>query len=209
MQGFGAVVPDGAIFHADWEARLFALTEVAAVAGIAAGHFREAIESMPPRAYLAASYYERWLAGLERRLQRAGTVAPGDVEALMAARGSDELPRRLDPAFAEACLAVARDGAPLAPAVAPRFKPGERVSVRRMRPSGHTRCPRYVRGATGVVERVHGDDQLPDAVARGEHAPAEAVYAVRFASEDLFGPGREPPFHVFVDLSESYLENPA
>jgi hypothetical protein len=58
----------------------------------------------------------------------------------------------------------------------------------------------------GVVARVHGDDRLPDAVARGEEAPPEAVYAVRLSSEDLFGAGEEPPFHVFVDLSESYLE---
>jgi nitrile hydratase len=77
-----------------------------------------------------------------------------------------------------------------------------------MRPGGHTRCPRYVRGATGVVVRVHGDDLLPDAVARGEEAPPEAVYAVRFSSADLFGAGGEPAFQVFVDLSESYLEEP-
>jgi hypothetical protein len=35
------------------------------------------------------------------------------------------------------------------------------------------------------------------------------VYAVRFASGDLFGAGEEPAFSVFVDLSESYLEEPA
>jgi nitrile hydratase len=75
-----------------------------------------------------------------------------------------------------------------------------------MRPAGHTRCPRYVRGALGVIERVHGDAQLPDAVAREEEHPLEALYAVRFRSEDLFGPGEEPGFRVLVDLSESYLE---
>jgi nitrile hydratase beta subunit len=205
MQGFGVVACDGAIFHADWEARLFALAEVTAVAGITAGHFREAIESMPPTAYLAASYYERWLYGLERRLQRAGTVVPGDVEAAMARLGAGEMPQQRDPAFAERCLEAQRSAAPLAPAAAPRFAPGERVWVRRMRPAGHTRCPRYVRGAVGVVERVHGDDRLADAVARGEDAPPEALYAVRFCSEDLFGAGEEPPFRVFVDLAESYL----
>ncbi len=78
-----------------------------------------------------------------------------------------------------------------------------------MRPPGHTRCPRYVRGAVGVVERVHGDAYLPDAVARGEELPPEALYAVRFRSDDLFGPGDEPGFRVLVDLSESYLEEPA
>jgi hypothetical protein len=35
------------------------------------------------------------------------------------------------------------------------------------------------------------------------------VYAVRFRSVDLFGAGEEPPFHIFVDLSESYLEEHA
>ncbi len=33
MDGFGAVVPDGEVFHAEWERRLFALTRVARRAG--------------------------------------------------------------------------------------------------------------------------------------------------------------------------------
>lgn len=208
-QGFGHVVPDGAIFHADWEARLFALTEVAGVADITRGHFREAIESMAPGAYLAASYYERWLFGLERRMQRAGTVTPEEVTTAITRLGSDAMPVRRNPALAERCLQAQRCGNPLPVAVAPRFRPGERVGVRRMRPAGHTRCPGYVRGAIGVVQRVHGDDRLADSVARGDEAPPEALYAVRFRSADLFGDGAEPPFHVFVDLSESYLEEPA
>jgi nitrile hydratase len=207
MDGFGPVVLDDAIFHADWEARLFALTEVAGALGLTAGHFREAIEAMPPGAYLTSSYYERWLFALECRLQRAGTIAPQDVEGVMARLG-DDLPQRRDPAQAVGCLEERQSGDPLPPAAAPRFGPGEGVRVRRMRPGGHTRCPRYVRGATGVVARVHGDDLLPDAVARGEEAPPEAVYAVRFSSADLFGAGGEPAFQVFVDLSESYLEEP-
>ena len=36
----------------------------------------------------------------------------------------------------------------------------------------------------------------------------EAVYAVRFRSDDLFGPRDEPPYRVLVDLWESYLEEP-
>jgi len=119
------------------------------------------------------------------------------------------MPRRADPELTERVLAVQRSGHPLPAAVSPRFAPGERVRVRRMRPEGHTRCPRYVRGAAGVVERVHGDDLLPDASARGRDEPVEAVYAVSFRSEDLFGAGEEPSFRVLVDLSESYLEEPA
>jgi nitrile hydratase len=206
MHGFGPIVRDDAVFHAAWEARLFALSEVATGVGITAGHFREAIESLPPAQYLAASYYERWLFGLERRLERAHTVAPGDVEEAMARLGEEALPRRTDPPFARRCVEAQRAAAALPPAAAARFAAGDRVRVRRMRPEGHTRCPRYVRGASGVVERVHGDDVLPDAAARGEHCSREAVYAVRFRSRDLFGDGPEPPFAINVDLSESYLE---
>jgi nitrile hydratase len=209
MQGFGPVVHDGDVFHAAWEPRLFALTRVARQAGITAGHSRAMIESMPPREYLDASYYERWMWGLQKRLELAGTITAADIEAAMARLGDGPLPERRDADLAASAVDAQREGHPLAAASGPRFACGDRVRVRRMRPAGHTRCPRYVRGATGVVERVHGDDLLADAVARGEDEPVEAVYAVRFGSGDLFGPGPEPPFHVLVDLSESYLEEPA
>jgi nitrile hydratase len=206
MQGFGPVVPDGEIFHQAWERRLFALTRVARFAGITAGHSRDVIESMPPVEYLAASYYERWLWGLERRLERAGTLTPEDITAAMALVVDDTLPERRDATLAERVVEAQRAGGPMPAAAAPAFRLGDRVRVRRMRPLGHTRCPRYVRGVTGVIERVHGDDLLADASARGEDAPVEAVYAVRFRSDDLFGPGDEPPYRVLVDLWESYLE---
>ena len=208
MHGFGAVVPDGEVFHQDWERRLFALTRVARVAGITAGHFRAAIESMPPETYLAATYYERWRWGLERRLELAGTLTPEDVEGAFARVEAGPLPVGNDPELTRRCIEVQRSGGPMPTAAAPRFRPGERVRVRRMRPDGHTRCPRYVRGAEGVIERVHGDDPLADAIARGEERPAEAVYAVRFRSDDLFGRGDEAPYRVLVDLWESYLEEP-
>jgi nitrile hydratase beta subunit len=207
MHGFGAVVPDGDVFHEDWERRLFALTRVARIAGITAGHFRAMIESMPPDEYLAASYYERWLYGLERRLALAGTLTPEDVDAAIT-RAAGPLPESSDPQLAQRVVEVQRGGGPMPTAAAPRFRPGQRVRVRRMRPEGHTRCPRYVRGAAGVIERVHGDDCLADAVAGGQDGPVEAVYAVRFRSDDLFGPGEEPPYRVLVDLWESYLEEP-
>jgi nitrile hydratase subunit beta len=206
MHGFGPVVPDGAAFHEDWERRLFALNRVSRLAGITAGHFRAAIESMPPEEYLAAGYYERWMYGLQRRLEAAGTLTPDEVQASMErVRGEPRL-ERSDPEFRERCLDAQRSGGPMAAAAAARFRPGRRVRVRRMRPAGHTRCPRYVRGALGVIDRVHGDASLPDAQVRGEERPPEALYAVRFRSDDLFGPGDEPPFRVLVDLWESYLE---
>jgi nitrile hydratase len=204
MQGFGRVVPDGAVFHEEWERRLFALTRVARTAGITAGHSRAMIESMAPVEYLEASYYERWMWGLERRLALAGTITHADVDDALVR--SESVQASSDPVLAERAIAAQLAGGPLPPAAAPAFRPGDRVRVRRMRPEGHTRCPRYIRGAHGVIDLVHGDDLLADADARGERAPVEAVYAVRFRSDDLFGPGDEPPYSVLVDLWESYLE---
>lgn len=87
-----------------------------------------------------------------------------------------------------------------------RLQPGDRVRVRRMRPDGHTRCPRYVRGVAGTVERVHGADRLPDLTTYGMPAKPEPVYAIAFASLDLWGPSDEPPFTVLLGLWDSYLE---
>jgi nitrile hydratase len=92
------------------------------------------------------------------------------------------------------------------PATRPRFVPGQGVRVRRMHPAGHTRCPRYVRGALGVVERVQGADDLPDRAVYERDAPVEPVYAVAFRSDELWGRGEEPPWTVALDLWESYLE---
>ena len=53
MDGFGPVPPDATNFHSDWERRVFGLARVTRVAGVGAGMFRAAIESMPPDEYLA------------------------------------------------------------------------------------------------------------------------------------------------------------
>ena len=105
-----------------------------------------------------------------------------------------------------ASLPTAIDSPTLSVAVNARFKPGDRVRVRRMRPNGHTRCPRYVRGAVGVVERVQGTDLLPDRATYGLPTEPEPVYAVAFASQDLWGVSDDPPWTVIVDLFDAYLE---
>jgi nitrile hydratase subunit beta len=64
---------DAAPFSADWEARVFALSRVLRDRGVFNGdEFRDAIESLPPERYLAASYYERWLEAMEALLARKG-----------------------------------------------------------------------------------------------------------------------------------------
>jgi nitrile hydratase subunit beta len=81
--GFGPVpvgADGGQPFAADWEARVYALAAVLRQKkgdGEVGGLFnddelRDAIERLPPQEYLAAPYYERWLAAIEALADRKG-----------------------------------------------------------------------------------------------------------------------------------------
>jgi nitrile hydratase len=207
MHGFGPVlVPGGAeAYHERWEPRVFALSTLVGIDGLGAGSGRAIREEMPPEEYLRASYYERWLFSTEERLLRKGTIAPGEVDAWVERlRAGEAAPRCDDPAQAERALRAVREADPLGEAGDTRFGVGDRVRVLRMRPAGHTRCPRYVRGATGLVEAVRGLDAFPDV---GPYqGPEEPVYSVAFRSEEVFGASDESPWTIRLDLFESYLE---
>lgn len=75
QSGFGPVPvsDDGQPFHADWEARVYALNGVLRARGLYnVDEFRNAIERIPPAEYLEASYYERWLRAIETLLTEKG-----------------------------------------------------------------------------------------------------------------------------------------
>jgi nitrile hydratase subunit beta len=211
MHGFGPVIEPGAelAYHERWEPRVFAIQMLVDLEGLGAGPGgRPVREEMDPADYLAASYYERWLFSAERRLERKGTIAPGDVEEMMGRLEAGEpAPTHRDAAMAERILADLGTVYSMDPPPDPaRFGPGQRVRVKRMHPDGHTRCPRYVRGAVGVVDAVRGSDRLPDRAVYGEEVSPEPVYAVAFRSDDLWGPGGAGAWTVALDLWESYLE---
>jgi len=88
----------------------------------------------------------------------------------------------------------------------PRYRAGATVRVTNMNPSGHTRCPRYVRGARGVVEHVHEKFIFPDAHAHGRGERPEVLYTIGFEASELWGKDAEGRGRVYVDLWESYLE---
>ncbi len=79
MAGFPAVVeePDEPPFHSDWEARVFALNGALIKRGVYnLDEFRDAQERLPVQEYLAASYYERWLAAIRTLLSEMGVATP-------------------------------------------------------------------------------------------------------------------------------------
>jgi nitrile hydratase len=207
MHGFGPVVTPGSeqVYHEAWEARVFAISTLIGVEGIGEGGGRPIREEMPPEEYLRASYYERWLWSNERRLERSGTIAEGDIERwIERLRAGEGPPRSTNPEQARRGVEATKENEPLLAPGPGRYAVGDRVRVRRMRPEGHTRCPRYVRGVAGLVEAIRGNDALPDI---GPYqGPVQPVYAVAFDSEALFGPSDDGRWTVVLDLFEDYLE---
>lgn len=71
--------------------------------------------------------------------------------------------------------------------VAPRFKPGDRVIVRRAYPIGHVRTPYYIRGCVGEVERICGAFRNPEELAYARtDTPRVPLYRVRFAQNTVW-----------------------
>jgi nitrile hydratase subunit beta len=212
QQGFGPVVPEPnePLFHDHWEPRAMALT----VAMGASGQWnidlsRACRESLPPAVYLSSSYYEIWIRALECLMLERGLVTPEELTDGNLRTPPVQLARVLTGADVDAAL---KRGSPVdRPATTPaRFKVGDRVRARNMHPAGHTRLPRYVRGRTGLIHKVHGVHVFADHHATKKVAPfnatAEWLYTVVFDGAELWGPAADPTVQVSVDAWEPYLE---
>ncbi|HEX4266391.1 MAG TPA: nitrile hydratase subunit beta [Steroidobacteraceae bacterium] len=209
MHGMGPVLPEQnePVFHHRWEARVFALARAMSRFGKwnidAQRHQRELI---PAAEQLRMSYYERWLDGLSQLLVRhvflgAEELATGKsitgTEKLTAALPADEVPAYIaggSPASRESSRQAC-------------FRAGQSVRARNLNPTGHTRLPRYVRGKTGIVDRVHGVFVFPDTNAHFLGESPQHVYSVRFEAQELWGAAAAPQDSVYVDLWEDYLES--
>ena len=84
MHGFGPVVaePSEPPFHAAWEGRVMAMQRAMGYTRLwTIDGGRASIESLPPLTYLAASYYEKWFLGLEKRVVAHGLVGEDELAA--------------------------------------------------------------------------------------------------------------------------------
>lgn len=202
----GAIVPEpeGEPFHSAWEARVLALT--LAMGGTGSWNIdasRSARETLPN--YARLSYYQIWLAGLEKLMAERSQVLPDELAAGRMLHPPQPVKRVLR--AAEVPAALARGTSVERPATAPaRFAVGQRVRTRAGHVEHHTRLPGYVQGKVGTIEHLHGMHVFADAHAQGLGEQPQWLYTVVFDGSTLWGAGAEPGLSVSVDAWESYLE---
>jgi nitrile hydratase subunit beta len=208
VEGFGPVQPepDEPVFHGEWERRAFALTlAMSRPGGWNIDMSRFARENRPHDDYLSKSYYQIWLAGLEKLMIERGFVSEEELAKGQPLQPPKPIQNKLSSADVKAMLhrggPTERD--PTAPA---RYKIGDHVRMKTINPPTHTRLPRYVRGRAGTIELLHGCHVFPDTNSLGQGENPQWLYTVKFAGTELWGADADPTASVSVDAWESYLE---
>ena len=208
QEGYGTVTvdPDEPPFKEDWEKRAFALALLSMrLSGRNLDTFRHTLDSLEREQYFDQGYYGRWLSAAEKMLLDSSIIAPGTVDARVRKLQGEEVEEPPAPEPNKPDYAPTGPGSLREVDTEPRFQVGDRVRTQTERPAGHTRLPRYVRGKTGVVQRVGPGALFPDTHAHFKGENPQWVYNVRFDSQELWGPEAEPS-SLSLDLYESYLE---
>jgi len=208
MDGFGKVEaePNEPTFHEKWEGRVLAMVRAMGAAGaFNIDTSRSYREALPPHVYLASSYYQKWLLGLEDNLVAKGFVTASELAAGHAKEPAKSLKNgKLHPEDVERIMVRGQFERPAsAPA---KFKPGNLVRTKNMHPATHTRLPRYTRGHVGVVERVLGCQVFPDSASLELGENPQWLYTVVFDGAELWGPEADPTVKISIDAFEPYLE---
>lgn len=204
--GHGPIRPevDEPVFHAAWEARMYALAVAAGELGAwTLDEDRHACENRPPPDYLRMSYYEIWHAAFTKLLADKGLASGDEIAAGRALAAHPKPERILRPGDIPANLlargSYARDTAKPA-----AFAIGAKVKTRNLHPEGHTRLPRYLRGRQGEIVALHGAHVFPDSNAHGRGEDPQWLYTLRFTAHEVWGRGSRDLIH--ADLWEPYLE---
>lgn len=211
MDGFGKVTPEPnePPFHAPWEGRVLAMSRAFGALRVwSIDQSRFTIEQMPPSVYLTSSYYRKWHLRNEELALQHGLVDAAELAAGRALSPAKPVPgAKLEPAGVH--QANTR-GHYIRPAPHPAiFKPGDKVRTKNIHPASHTRLPRYARGRTGIVERLHGAHVFPDSLVAGHGEDPQWLYTVVFKSTEIWGPDADPTIQVSIEAFEPYLERVA
>jgi nitrile hydratase beta subunit len=204
----GPVVPEPnePVFHAEWERRAFAVTLAMGMPGgwnIDMSRF--AREDRPPEDYLSKSYYQIWLAGLERLMLERGLIESDEIATGKPLHPAKPVAKTLT---RDGVAAMLHRGGPTERDAtrSALFAAGDRVRAKTIHPPTHTRLPRYARGHIGRIERVLGCHVFPDSNATGAGENPQWLYTVTFDGDELWGEESDSSLKVSVDAWEPYLE---
>ena len=94
------------------------------------------------------------------------------------------------------------------PSAPVRFAAGEQVRVRKTCPLGHIRTPFYIRGRSGVIERLCGSFPVPEELAQMRSGlPAQPLYRVRFLQCEVWPDYRGRADDVIeIEIFQHWLE---
>jgi nitrile hydratase subunit beta len=147
MHGLGPINPepegDEPVFHAEWEKRVFGLSlAVGALRKWNIDMSRHARERQHPVDYLRHTYYENWLAGLEKLLAETGFVTAEELATGKAMDPTDEATRQRVLKAEHVPMRLAK-GTPVTMAIdsTPRFQPGDRIRAINRHPLGIPASP--------------------------------------------------------------------
>jgi nitrile hydratase len=205
MHGFGKVETEEnePVFHERWESRVYAMNRAMGPLRLwTIDEGRASQETLPPSVYVSATYYQRWLLGLERRVLDLKLAGKDELAAGRSLRTNDKPNRIFTPDDAKKLTRGSFERDAPAP---PRFKAGDRVRTRNINPATHTRLPRYARDKVGEVEAIRGCHVYPDSVANGGGEDPQWLYTVVFSGATLWGEDSDPSVTVSIEAFEPYL----
>jgi nitrile hydratase len=206
MHGLGRIAHDRDehMFHARWEGRMHGIWKALGELRRWRAPGRPAIEGIPAARYLAMSYYQRVYTAMVKLLIDTGLITEPELASGRPTPTSRRGTPPLTPERAATLLYQVPERRIRGRRA--RFRVGQQVRARNLHPEGHTRLPRYVRGHTGKVVRVHALWPLPDSDAYMKGERLQHVYCVRFTARELWGPQAHRRDSVHVELWEDYLE---
>ena len=228
LEGLDPLTPEKRVFVEPWEKTIFGIH--AAMMGLSShlgfqgvptklddewtwADLRKGAEAMNPFDYFRYRYYEKWLGGISGWFTAKGYITADELEAKtqeFLANPATGKPAGGDPKIDAQVrhYLVTGDSPKRTVDTAPAFKAGDKVVVKDVPHTDHTRLPGHLRGKPGIVETVY-DGAYAYFCSTGPDGLGEpmASYCVRFDPADLWDELSEPGNSAFyADLFEVYLE---
>ena len=178
------------------------------------GHLRMGAEAMNPLDYFKFRYYEKWLGGISGFFIEEGYITKEELDAKTALYledgnlGDAPLPNKQEPAIDAQVIKYLQEGdSPQRNVdVAPKFAVGDKIRVKSIPPTEHTRLPGNLQGKIGTIDVAYPAPYTYFFTTTDGLGKPMPVYNVKFEATELWGETAEPNSVYYNDLFETYLE---